>query len=282
MRIVFLSDFHLDLPQSPIQYREKYLLDQIYGLKPDYLILGGDTLDFHRAWDLFLDNWTMQLPGIKICVLLGNHDLWSYNGQEVFEREDVYKHVWDVCKKYDVVFLEEEPIVHDDILLCGSIGWYDYSVKPEHTNVEYLIVNKGRVNNDGNYIHSKIGDLDYAASRNVKLKKNMSKRHKGVKNIYVFTHVPVLKQCVVPCPNGQRQHEWDMSNCYFFNTSMGDMICQNKKVRLIVSGHIHRYIRGVLPNGIEYVTSGSDYYRPELIVIDTVDDQINIHKQLTQ
>jgi UDP-2,3-diacylglucosamine pyrophosphatase LpxH len=274
MKIVYTSDLHI-IDDRSVSYT---VISKIAIERPDYVVLGGDLVDFHRDWDNFLKTFATILDHTKICILLGNHDLWSLGTDTLREREDVYEHVYEKCQEYGITFLEEDPVIADKTLLCGSIAWYDYSVKPEATNKEFLIINKKRFNNDGNYIHSRYSDIEYSDICQKKLLKNIKKNQKLVDNIFVFTHVPILKECIVPAPPGHKQHEWDMSNCYFFNLSLGDKIKKIKKIKMIISGHIHRYTKGILPSGIHYATCGSDYQRPEILVINCFENDINIER----
>lgn len=280
MKIVFLSDLHIEsLPRNEESHLF-HLFHKIKRIKPDYIIFGGDIIDWHSCWPEFLSTYKRTFPDIKTGIILGNHDFWSFKTDPLQTREDVYTYVFEVCKRFDVNFLEEQPIIHENKLLCGTSAWYDYSVKPESINKEFLIVNRGKYNNDGNYIVSPISDEEYSEQCNKRLFSAIKKNQKSVDHIFVFTHIPVFQECIVQAPVGYRQNEWEMSNCYFYNLTLGQKLSKNKKIRLVTSGHIHRYMHGMLECGIEYVTGGSDYFKPEILLINVNDkDEISIERK---
>ncbi len=80
MRIVVLSDAHVDGPQDPVQ---RQLLAFLYGLRADRLVLLGDI--FQRWWSLGGNPFPAYLPvvqalrrlarrGIAADFVVGNHD----------------------------------------------------------------------------------------------------------------------------------------------------------------------------------------------------------------
>lgn len=271
MKILYTSDLHISaVPYYDNSRFRSFLLTKLMPYEPDYIILGGDICEKFEYTMQFFSLYRREIPNIKTALLTGNHDLWSY--QRDTERETIYNYIHKCCKEFNITFLEEEPIVHDKTLLCGTNAWYDYSAKPEEMNIEYLMLNKRAVNNDGTFIISNINDLDYAKQCQKKLFKNI-KSYKDIDNILVFTHVPVFKDCIIPTPYGQDDLRWRMGNSYFYNLTLGKQLLKNKKIKLVVSGHIHRYMSGTIDH-LSYVTCGSDYEKPEGILID-FSDSIN-------
>jgi len=275
MKIIYTSDLHIDAIPYYDHSRFRSFLYLIKAYEPDYIIFGGDNCERWEYTSQFFSLYRREIPNIKTALIPGNHDLWSYHKDT--KREAIYDHIRKTCKEYDITFLEENPIVDGKILLCGTIGWYDYSAKPEAENTEFLIVNKGTMNNDGNYIISDIGDLEFAEQCKKRLLKNIRANQKNVSDILVFTHVPVLKETLAPPPYGKNAREWYMSNSYFYNFSIGKELLKNKKVKLIISGHVHRYMSGMSKN-VHYAVCGSDYGEPEALFIDYDDGFLNIDR----
>jgi len=82
-------------------------------------LVAGDANDMSEALELFAD-----YAGPKLMVA-GNHDLWGerppFDTWLKYERT-----IADVAEAQGFHYLDQGPLVVDDVAFVGGVGWYDY------------------------------------------------------------------------------------------------------------------------------------------------------------
>lgn len=269
MRIAITSDIHFHLPWiDAIRAFADHLAQQ----SPDMFIVAGDM---GEPIDMFMQGLEMFAPvSERRAAVAGNHDVWhrtgAYSSKYLWER---LLQLAAVSNEY--AWLERYNIRLNGLGICGTIGWYDYSAKPEHlrlTNRQYAEI-KPMLSNDGNYIDWEWSDRDFAAKVHQSFEKRLDQLENdpAVKDILVVTHVPLFRECLRETPS--RDHE--VLNAFYANIPLGETVLQRSKVRAIVSGHVHRDRHLELRRDqldmqpVQVHTIPSDYGAPAGLMLDT-------------
>ncbi|MEO6405662.1 MAG: ligase-associated DNA damage response endonuclease PdeM [Ferruginibacter sp.] len=124
-----LSDLHLGksghfrksgiaIPQNIFKEDMQRLLSEVQFFNAKELIIVGDLFhsDFNKEHDMFL-RWRNDLPGIKIHLVKGNHDILKkdwYADAEIFVHEDILK-IENLLFTHDI-----EKCSNDDGCYCIS------------------------------------------------------------------------------------------------------------------------------------------------------------------
>lgn len=247
IKTVFVSDIH---------YHKNYqnlvcsLVRNIGKINPDLIILGGDISDAIGGFQYVLCLFKEHFPDKRIAVIAGNHDLWCQNwvcSVKENTSEIIFNdYIPSVCDQVGVNYLEFNPIIINNCAFVGSIGWYDYSAKYPNLPYEdeYYDYNISNYTKDGLYVKMSKSNKEFAESCLYRLKTNIEilQNTKEIEHIYVFTHVPVFKECVdYRCGSSYSNYSWNLGCAYFYNLTIGDYLKTVKKVKAVVSGHTHRH-----------------------------------------
>lgn len=162
--IIFISDFHNKT------YKDNYkkLLDEIFNLNPDYIILGGDFIDFSKFNMTFkIVNYDNTIEFIKelakrrdyikntdncrlkqIFFTFGNHELRLKDAISNEKFENAYNKLIRVLNDNDVVIIDDRTIsISDGISLSGLslyTGYYynKLSLKKNNERIEKEVLDK--------------------------------------------------------------------------------------------------------------------------------------------
>lgn len=277
-KLAFISDLHFGshLDKYTLYHAIKKIKNKD---KIDAIVLGGDIAvgidNIAEVLESFSSNFS------SVYVLPGNHDLWLYSTRNDGASYTLYsKLLPDLCSKLKCNYLENNNyILLKDWGLVGTIGWYDYSAKLDMLQLpdDYYKINKFKYNNDGSYVNLGKSDKEFALELKKKLETNINKLLPKVNNLIVCTHVPIFDSAIVYNNN----EFWNIGNAYFFNLTLGRYIKTISKLRLVLSGHIHRSIsithKAETGDFIE-ITSGSDYGNPEINLITIRNNKISSKK----
>jgi 3',5'-cyclic AMP phosphodiesterase CpdA len=266
MRIVATADIHYAEQWEPAFSQ---LSQSISDENPDVLLIAGDLgeplASFEAALALF-DHLSCPKG-----VVAGNHDVWHRDGP--YTSQQLWEEVLpDAVRRSGSIWLEEENIVVDDVGICGTVGWYDYSGRDPSLGFspeEYESL-KGLVNLDARYIDWPHTDREFANGLRQHFIRRLEELDTDprVQQIVVITHVPVFEECVLRKPDDV---QWNFGNAYFANLALGRAIVTRRKVSLVVSGH--RHVGGEWEinfggNALQVYIVDSDYGRPAYLTLD--------------
>ena len=132
------SDIHLDffdhnfprynLDRIDIDNKETFLeLFRSWQPKSKNLIIAGD-LGHHNYQIINCLKWLREEIYETICVVTGNHDLWTIYSPTHVSSWDRVKDLAKSIKEIDRVYLLDGSYeLIDDAVIAGSMGWYDGS-----------------------------------------------------------------------------------------------------------------------------------------------------------
>jgi predicted phosphohydrolase len=258
MRIVLISDTH---------YQPRYhdvlaaFVDEIAELEPDCVIHAGDVGERLSGYTAMLDLMA-RLPCPRL-VLTGNHDVWADDG---LSSERLWTEILpEMTRAHGAIWLEGENWIKDGLGVCGTNGWYDYSgADPalEYTPEQYYKMIRKVALIDWSWT-----DIQFAEKLGTAFSDRLAvlDADPAVREILVVTHVPPFDAAIIRRPWKNIQ----LRNAYSYNLTLGRRIVASKKVKRVVSGHIHRGVRALV-NGAEtrFDVIEADYGAPGYLLID--------------
>ena len=130
MRIAFTSDVHTDHhAANRLVWQEMVTILQ--DLAPDVFVCCGDVAAEEKQFGMTL----MALERVACPKLFvpGNHDVWvqkaAWVERGITSQQKYYQLLPALCRAAGVHPLWLEPYVLGDVAFCGSLGWYDYSLR---------------------------------------------------------------------------------------------------------------------------------------------------------
>jgi predicted MPP superfamily phosphohydrolase len=264
VRIVITSDTHYH-PEWAATLKD--FVNKIAALQPDCLILAGDvgegTDNFEQMLILF-----EALPCPRL-ILSGNHDLWMRGKSD---SQGLWESILpDLTRKHGAIWLEGENWICKGIGVSGTNGWYDYSARDPKlplTTEQYAQM-KPIVMMDGRRMRWRWTDIEFANLIGQAFESRLStlESDPNIREILVATHVPPFEEGITRRPDDPN---WNMSNAYFGNLTLGKRITKYPKVRRVVSGHTH-IGKHAQVGGIDMHVINADYGYPAYLLFDYPD-----------
>lgn len=272
IRLAITSDLHYD-PAGHLTSLEQiqWMIQRLKLVEPDAVIIAGDIAHGLNNFETCLRCFeSFEVP---IAVLAGNHDIWrDKNGHDS-------KSLWEkllpvATERAGYIWLEAQNLHLGHLAVIGSLAWYDYSaIDPQHAHLttEQIALAKTRMNNDAVLIDWEYNDVEFAQQINTAMQKRLdaANENHSIQSIVVVTHVPILEEQIT---RNSQDSLWGLSNAFFGNLTVGRPVAQSPKVKAVVSGHTHHGRHGVRNRAdmppIKYEVIGSDYGKPDFIVIE--------------
>lgn len=276
MKIAITADLHYSIT-SPTNITQ--LAQGMLDHQPDVVVIAGDVAEVLVDIDLFSDclNIFSSLFKCPILVLAGNHDLWVKDNNAKINSIQLWDSTLEeLTKNAGCIWLEHRNWKKDSVAIVGSYLHYDFSAKDivgpmAQLPIEYFIVNKAKIINDGNFMHGLPDDVEFARQIGTTFirKLKAAQNDRKIKHIVIVTHVPCLEQQMTRRPHDQ---EWAIATPYFGNLSHQKDILSCDKVKFVISGHSHRPEEAIISRGqkpdIAATVIGSDYHDPKCKIIE--------------
>ena len=258
MRIIVTSDTH---------YRPRYravlgeFVDEIARLNPDCVIHAGDVGEGIEGFDQMLG--LMERLACPRLILTGNHDVWA-------ERETTSEQLWldtlpTLVRDHGAIWLEGENWRCEDIGVCGTNGWYDYT--GHDPALAYTSDQYARMMRRTAQINWEWSDIEFAEMIGVAFSERLAAldAEPTIREILVVTHVPTFEEAILR----RSYRRLQLRNAFSYNLTLGSRIIASPKVTRVVSGHIHRGVRERVNGGkIDLRVLPSDYGYPVYAVFD--------------
>lgn len=245
MRIILTSDTHEGITHS---HTVEKLSRNIAKQRPDVIVHAGDFSGGFAGAPMVqktVERLRRHNSG-PIVVTIGNHDYWCGYNLSVEQFWANYRAIVACFKKHDIHFLDEDgPLTSGDCQFVGCTGWYS-NPNPPTNDINFMPLGMG-------------GDTHrYLFKRAIDIVTQQQGLLDHSKKIIFVSHFPVIDAgpdykgsfgdfCWAGGWGKHLQNGWGIQN--FFN------------------GHSHRLHKGPLR-----WESGSDYYNPKFLVIDSDKD----------
>lgn len=256
MRLIATADIHFNHPRS--RRLAEQLIGTINTREADVLLLVGDTAaadgdDLEQCLSMF------RFDGPKLFVP-GNHELWTHGpDSHVLFTTDLPRRVANAGWQW----LQNQPFIHDDAAIVGSLGWYDFSMAPAHLGIpQRFYENKvspgaaARLGefaplleaddipasardivakwNDGKFVHLHQTDQQFCQALIEQLKGQLATIEPDRRIIAAIHHLP-FAQMLPPRASAQ----WEFAKAYLGSTAFGQLLLQYENCTHMLCGHSH-------------------------------------------
>lgn len=288
MKLAVTADLHYDIARSVEPARR--LAAQICELDSDVLLVlgdvGGRDVGIVREGLRLFDGFR----GRKFFVA-GNHDIWTDPGEDSLDRLE--RVLPEICEETGFHNLDMSPAVVDGVGLVGSMGWYDYSFRPERLGIplrfyeakiapgaaarlegyEHLLADMSDVPEsamrvgtrwmDGEYVRLPMSDVDFCRRLLDRAAAHLREVNGSCRLIVFGTHHLPFRELV---PHHDHPG-WAFGSAFLGSTRFGDLLLARPRVRYVFCGHTHRP-RRVRIGHIECIDVGCTYVAKRYEVIE--------------
>jgi 3',5'-cyclic AMP phosphodiesterase CpdA len=254
IRLAFTSDLHTDSHAANRRvWQEMGAI--LRDVQPDVFICCGDIAADARQFGLTL--FALEhLPCPKLLVP-GNHDVWIQNGdwvrQGITSREKYYKLLPALCREAGFHPLWLEPYVLGNIAFCGSMGWYDYSLRNCALDGQLSLHDyrrkcfQGRLWNDARFVHwyraqqngsgrQQVSDETLTGAMVCELAQQLQRARQLATRVIAVTHMVPFRAMMVY----QQDAQWDYFSAFMGSVVLGAILQACPAVERVLAGHTHR------------------------------------------
>lgn len=250
MLIASISDIHTDFPEN----REVLvkLAAEIHRREPDVLIVAGDVS--HRNDRIARALKALCVVAPQVAYIPGNHDLWfdvpsARSRPELNTWVRYREELRDLVEGIGVHYLPAGPLLHGNVAVVGTCGWYDYSMTPDaiRTSIgeEALAAKQfgGVMWSDARFIAFRdsagglMEDRAVARAMEVELEAHLGQvdANPEVEHAVVVTHHQPFDEVVTHTGT----LPWEFFNAFMGSRGLGRVIKGARKARVAIYGHTH-------------------------------------------
>jgi Icc-related predicted phosphoesterase len=256
MRIAFTSDVHTDHhAANRLVWQEMVTILQ--DLAPDVFVCCGDIAAQEKQFGMTL----MALERVACPKLLvpGNHDVWvlksAWVERGITSQQKYYQLLPALCRAAGVHPLWLEPYILGDVAFCGSLGWYDYSLRNEALDPHITVhdyrrkIFQDRIWNDRRFVHWLSAETSEGARQRLSdeaitthmvqaLAQQLQEVESRVQHIVGVTHMLPFRRMM----HYRHEARADYFGAFMGSVLLGEIWQSCPKVTLALAGHTHRQI----------------------------------------
>jgi putative phosphoesterase len=274
IRLAFTSDLHTDSHAANRRVWQE-MVTILCDRQPDVFICCGDIAADAQQFGLTL----FALEGLRCPKLFvpGNHDVWIQNGhwlkQGVTSQHKYYKLLPALCRELGFHPLWVEPFVLGEVAFCGSMGWYDYSLRNPllDARIPWQDYQRKRFQNhlwnDARFVHWHAPQKNGASGRQIddqaltthmlhELTQQLQHARQLARRIVAVTHMLPFRAMMAYHHEPLR----DYFGAFMGSALLGEVLQSYPEVELVLSGHTHHQ-RSVQVGRITAHTSPLGYAR---------------------
>ena len=254
MLLAFTSDLHTDAHAANRQVWQE-MVAILRDMQPDVFVCCGDIAADAQQFGVTV--FALEhLPCAKLFVP-GNHDIWVQNPawvqRGITSQQKYYQLLPALCRAAGVHPLWLEPYVHGDIAFCGTMGWYDYSLRNAAFDGEISTQDYHRKHfqdrqwNDRRFVvwpapHTEpttpasLSDEALTAHMVSELSQQLQRGQQLARRIVAVTHMLPFRAMM----QYQQDARADYFGAFMGSVLFGDLLQSFPEVHLVLSGHTHR------------------------------------------
>jgi 3',5'-cyclic AMP phosphodiesterase CpdA len=256
IRLAFTSDLHTDShPANRRVWQEMVAI--LREVQPDVFVCCGDVAASARQVALTL--FALEpLPCPKLFVP-GNHDIWlpnqAWRRQGITSQDKYYKLLPALCREAGFHPLWVEPYVCGGVAFCGSMGWYDYSLRNPGLDERFSRQDYRRKSyeglqwNDAQFVHwrspqdgdgagKRLADEAVTGRMVEELHEQLQRARRRAARLIVVTHMLPFQTMVRHFQEPQR----DYFSAFMGSARLGNLLLEWPEVELVLAGHTHRQV----------------------------------------
>mgnify|MGYP001565311139 CR=1 FL=1 len=280
MKVLILSDLHMDYGKNGYLTMKKEAVIKDLGANFDCILLCGDNAEFdgeffnHKRLFRFLRN-RFSCP---LGFIIGNHELWS--GRFISPEMLLYKHFKDIALEEGLVYLEDQNLTINNWTIAGTYAHYDYSLGRISHGItkENFIIGVAKINGvdyqwiDKNFIYWEKPDEDICSD----LTSGFENRIKNVERKLITISHTVPNQDLIGHENSLKQDFYGA----FSGTIKLEEIIKKFPIDYHFCGHTHARTQAPI-GGALAMNVGMDYDRWSHLILNTENRSIErFFKQL--
>lgn len=226
---------------------------------PDVFVIAGDTSSQIDILSQTLSK--LKLHDASCLYVAGNHDIWFEKERGLGSLAKYSREIGRVCSENGFIHLPDGPHIEGETAFVGSIGWSDYSFRRPELGIPMSAYEakeyRGAVWYDVFNVDWEFTDAEATSLFNKKLSYDLSVLPHTVDHvIYVSHHLPFQELTLY-----KNRLPWDFFSAYMGAKSTGELILNDGRVFMTISGHSH--IRSCVTVGrITAITVPLGYGRP--------------------
>ncbi|GIX47564.1 MAG: serine/threonine protein phosphatase [Candidatus Tectimicrobiota bacterium] len=248
MRLAFTSDLHTDHhPANRAAWQA--MVARLTADPPDVFVCCGDVAADERCFGMTLLA-LRHLPCVKLFVP-GNHDVWvrqrHWVERGVTSERKYYELLPALCREAGFHPLWLEPYVHGEVAFCGTMGWYDYSLRNRAFDAQLSLNDYRRkryrelVWSDRRYVvwpaaGRPLSDEQLAGRLVQALGQQLLWARRRARRLVVVTHMLPFQAMVTH----RQALPADYFSAFMGCSALGEAIQQVPEVALALAGHTHR------------------------------------------
>jgi predicted phosphodiesterase len=256
MRIAFTSDVHTDHhAANRLVWQEMVTILQ--ELAPDVFVCCGDVAAEEKQFGMTL----MALERVACPKLFvpGNHDVWvqkaAWVERGITSQQKYYQLLPALCRAAGVHPLWLEPYVLGEVAFCGSLGWYDYSLRNVELDTHITVQDYRRktfqdlVWNDGRFVHWLAAETSEGSRKHLSdeaitahmvqaLAQQLQDVESHVQHIVGVTHMLPFRSMM----HYRHEARADYFGAFMGSVLLGEVWQSCPKVTLVLAGHTHRQL----------------------------------------
>lgn len=243
-KLAWLTDLHLDAAEDHVVQQ---LLQDLVALKPDSILIGGDTCNGHKALNYISS--IAQIVEKKVYFVLGNHEFYH---ESIPQTRDLAYHSTDNNDQLHYLTYEQIIELTPMTALIGHDGWSDARAGNFMDSTialhDYTLI-KELKNLTKSKLQLKLHQLGSQAAQDIR--KKLEKAFKQYSNVIILTHTPPFQAACLYDNNIADQDNWAP---HFVCKAMGDVLNKLMNAHLdkqviVLCGHAHHMADiSILPN----------------------------------
>jgi len=256
MRLAFTSDLHTDVHAANRQVWQE-MVAILRDVQPDVFLCCGDVAADARQFGLTL--FALEGLGCPKLLVPGNHDVWIQNSDWVHRgitsQHKYYRLLPALCREAGFHPLWLEPYVLGGVAFCGSMGWYDYSLRNHALDGQISRQDYRRKRfqkqrwNDGRFVHWRAAQGEEAGMRCLndkaltahmvqELTQQLHRARQLASRLIVATHMLPFQAMM----RYSQEAERDYFAAFMGSVLFGDLLQSIPEVEVVLSGHTHRQL----------------------------------------
>lgn len=138
MKILHWTDIHLGIVLGSDTFKmARKLIKKVSTMEFDVVLITGDIPGKkQKNIESFFKMLRLEIT-TPILWVKGNHCLWRGNEDKFKTYEEIISYHNELCQKYNIQYLENNPFVFNDTVICGYDGWYQ-NLGTDSADLDYL------------------------------------------------------------------------------------------------------------------------------------------------
>ncbi|MBD3189544.1 MAG: hypothetical protein GF308_02820 [Candidatus Heimdallarchaeota archaeon] len=283
LKLIAVSDIHYNYNHKTNNTFLLTIVNYIAEQEADVILITGDIDHNYQRLRFVLKIFKEKNPDSEILFVPGNHDIWresqisnssphlSPKNTEISETVKKYYHLLpNICRKLNIHYLPNNPIILENIGFIGSIGWYDYSYRnrkfdellakrfAQLAKIDYsaekkqsfVIASYALQEINHKYWQDKLladwgfnkerpkerhTDISVCQQMMKELQDDYSTIKDSCEKIVVGTHCVPFQEFIIY----KNTLDWDYFSAFMGSEDLGEFILSNKKIRYAIFGHTH-------------------------------------------